>query len=112
MPMHNYTVYIVTKPTKSVLYVGITNDLAQRLVEHYMERGKPSTFAGRYYCYNLLYYEDFQYVEDAIAREKEIKKWRRSKKEALINKFNPERKFLNNEILRWPPREQFHRKDL
>jgi len=112
MPMHNYTVYIVTNPIKSVLYVGITNDLAQRLVEHYIERGKPSTFAGRYYCYNLLYYEDFQYVEDAIAREKEIKKWRRSKKEALINKFNPEWKFLNNEILRWPPREQFHRKDL
>ena len=80
MPMHNYTVYIVTNPTKSVLYVGITNDLAQRLVEHYMERGKPSTFAGRYFCYNLLYYEDFQYVQDAIAREKEIKKWRRSKK--------------------------------
>ncbi len=110
--MHEYVVYIITNPTKKVLYTGITNDIAQRLVEHYLMRGKPSTFAGKYFCYNLLYYESYQYVEDAIAREKEIKKWRRAKKDTLITNFNPNWKFLNNEILTWPPREQFHRKDI
>ncbi|MCH7513643.1 MAG: GIY-YIG nuclease family protein [Bacteroidetes bacterium] len=110
--MRDYVVYIVTNPIKTVLYTGITNDIAQRLVEHYMERGKPSTFTGRYYCYNLLFYEGYQYVEDVIAREKEIKKWRRAKKEALITNFNPKWGFLNINILKWTPREQFHRKDL
>ena len=47
-----------------------------------------------------------------IAREKEIKKWRRAKKEALITNINPKWEFLNNDILEWPPRDQFHRKYL
>ena len=104
-----YEVYIVTNPKKRVLYTGVTNNLGQRLVEHYMNRGKTGTFPGRYYCYNLLYWESHDYIEDAIAREKQIKSWSRSKKEALISSFNPDWKFLNNEILDWPPREQFIR---
>jgi putative endonuclease len=52
-------------------------------------------------------------VNDAIAREKEIKGWRREKKIALIKAFNPEMKFLNSELYdKWPPRDLFHRKDL
>ena len=70
--MHHYYVYITTNPERNVLYTGITNALAQRLTEHYQNRVKDETFAGRYYCYNLIYYEEFRYVKDAIAREKEI----------------------------------------
>jgi putative endonuclease len=83
-----------------VLYTGITNDLNRRLYEH-REHSKPFrhiSFAGRYNAYFLLYYERFEQVEYAIAREKEIKGWRRSKKEALINTLNAEWRFLNDEI--------------
>lgn len=97
---HNYYVYIVTNKNKTVLYVGITNDLCKRLQQH-EENSKPlkhSSFAGRYNAYFLLYYERFEQVEFAIAREKEIKGWRRNKKEALINILNPDWRFLNDEL--------------
>jgi putative endonuclease len=92
---HNYFVYITTNPTRTVLYVGVTNDLSVRIQQHYENRGNKESFAGRYYCYNLIYYERFQYINDAIAREKEIKKWRREKKEVLINSMNPKWEFLD-----------------
>ena len=98
MKEHNYYVYIVTNPEKTVLYVGMTNNLVRRLEEHYENKGKPETFAGKYYCYNLIYWEWHKYVDKAIQREKEIKGWRRQKKVDLINSFNPEWKFLNGEI--------------
>ncbi len=101
--MGNYFVYILTNPKKTVLYIGVTNDLEQRVIEHYLNRGKPKTFAGRYYCYNLVYFERFPYPMQAIDREKELKSWRRSLKEDLINQENPEWKFLNSEIMDWPP---------
>lgn len=98
MTNHNYFVYITTNPHRTVLYTGITNDLKTRLIQHYENRGLPKTFAGRYYCYNLIYWERFQHVNDAIDREKEIKGWSRTKKEALINEWNPQWIFLNDEI--------------
>jgi putative endonuclease len=101
--MNQYHVYILTNPKMKVLYTGVTNDLKRRLVEHYRNRGDSKTFAGRYYCYNLIYYESHHSVSGAIEREKEIKDWNRSKKEALINSFNPSWKFLNSEITDWPP---------
>jgi putative endonuclease len=52
-----YCVYITTNPAKAVLYIGVTNDLARRLGQHYENRGSKETFAGRYFCYNLLYFE-------------------------------------------------------
>jgi putative endonuclease len=97
---HNYIVYIITNKNKTALYTGVTNDVGRRLSEH-EEAAKlfrPSSFAGRYNAYFLLHYERFEFVEDAIAREKEIKGWRRSKKEALINIDNPEWRFLNDEV--------------
>lgn len=53
-----YSVYIVTNFTKAVLYTGVSNNLQQRLAEHYLSRGDPQTFAGRYNAFYLLYYED------------------------------------------------------
>jgi putative endonuclease len=98
MKSHNYFVYITTNPARTVLYVGVTNDIAIRLQQHYEERGKEKTFAGRYFCFNLIYYERFTYIQHAIDRKKEIKKWRREKKEALINSFNPDWNFLNDAV--------------
>ncbi len=99
MNKHCYFVYITTNPKKTVLYTGVTNDLRRRMEEHLADNMESKkSFAGKYFCYNLIYWETFQYVNDAIAREKEIKGWVRRKKEALINEFNPRWDFLNEEI--------------
>ncbi len=89
MVNHNYYVYITTNPRKTVLYTGVTNDLQRRMWEHYNNKGIRKTFAGRYYCYKLIYYEHYYNINDAIAREKEIKSWSRAGKEALIKTINP-----------------------
>lgn len=97
---HNYYIYIVTNKNKTVLYTGVTNNLYIRLQQHEIN-SKPfrhKSFAGKYNAYYLLYYERFQFIEHAIAREKEIKGWRREKKIALINSINPAWNFLNNEV--------------
>jgi putative endonuclease len=96
---YNFYVYITTNPIKTVLYVGVTNDLPRRLQEHTENRGNPKTFAGKYYCHNLVYYEHFTHINYAIDREKEIKKWSRAKKNTLIASLNPEWKFLNEEVM-------------
>ena len=95
---YNFYVYITTNPDRSVLYIGVTNDLQRRLYEHTENKGNKSTFAGKYFCYNLVYYEHFTHIEHAIEREKEIKKFRREKKDLLIAAFNPEWKFLNEDV--------------
>lgn len=99
-----YYVYILTNYARTVLYTGVTNDLEQRIIEHYLDRGNPKSFTGRYNVFYLLFYEASHYINNSIAREKEIKGWRRSKKEELIHSFNPEFKFLNEELFgKWPP---------
>ena len=96
---HNYFVYIVTNKDKSVLYVGVTNDLKRRLWEHEQDSiNEKSHFTGKYNAFYLVYWEKFEYIEQAIVREKEIKGWLRIKKQKLISEFNPEWNFLNNEI--------------
>ncbi|TGE20023.1 GIY-YIG nuclease family protein [Hymenobacter elongatus] len=104
MRAHKYFVYIVTNPTKTVLYTGITNDLETRLHQHCENRDLPTTFAGRYHCYLLLYFEHYREVEQAIAREKEIKGWTRLKKEALVRQFNPEWQIIDPQL--WQPAEE------
>lgn len=103
MKEHNYYVYILTNKNKKVLYTGVTNSLDQRLTEHYF--AKSSSFTGKYNCHYLLYYEHFQYINRAIEREKQIKGWLRKKKEELINSVNPEWRFLNEDVMRWPPKD-------
>ena len=93
---HNYFVYMVTNKNKTVLYIGVTNDLQRRIYEH--ENGLLPGFTQKYNCHYLVYYEHFQDVEIAIAREKQLKGWTRLKKENLIKDFNPDWKFLNKEI--------------
>ena len=92
----NYFVYITTNPKRTVLYIGITNNLQRRLQEHFNNCGNKSTFAGRYFCYRLLYYERFDSAKSAIEREKQLKNWSRDKKLTLIKKTNPLLKFIND----------------
>lgn len=96
MKDHNYFIYIVTNKYKTVLYIGVTNALQRRVYEH--ENGLIPGFSKKYNCHYLVYYEHFQEIEKAIDREKEIKKWRREKKEKLINSFNSDWDFLNEKI--------------
>ena len=75
-----------------VLYTGVTNDLTRRVGEH--KEGKGSLFTAKYKCHKLVYYEEFGLIDQAIVREKVIKKLSRANKEKLINALNPERKDL------------------
>lgn len=112
MKSHNYFVYMVTNKTKKVLYVGMTNNLAERVVEHYLNQGNKKTFTGRYNCFNLVFFERYQYVNMAIEREKELKGWKRIKKDDLVNSFNPKWEFLNQEVCGiWPPENSNRRYD-
>lgn len=99
---HNYFVYILTNKTKTVLYIGVTNDIKVRIYYH-KNPGLVTKipFTTRYKCYYLIYYERFGHIDDAIDREKQLKKWRRSKKEELINTFNPTWEFLNDTLDEW-----------
>ena len=97
--MGNYFIYITTNPAKDVLYIGVTNDLYTRMTQHYENRGDSKTFAGRYYCYNLIYFERHDSATAAIDREKELKKWSRAKKLKLIHSENPSLKFYDIKAL-------------
>lgn len=94
MKDNNYFVYITTNPSKTVLYTGVTNDIFRRMKEHYDNRGKKQTFAGRYYCYQLIYFERYNDATTAIEREKEVKDLSREKKLNLIKQENPQLNFL------------------
>jgi len=85
-------VYIVSSYKKTI-YVGVTNNLQRRLLEH--KKGINNGFSKRYKCHRLVYYEYSDYFFGAIAREKQIKKWRREKKIYLIESVNPEWKDLS-----------------
>ncbi|MBN4051616.1 GIY-YIG nuclease family protein [bacterium AH-315-M05] len=88
MENSGFFVYILTNKNKTVLYVGITSDFKGRLHQHIT--GEVKGFTYRYNCHYLVYYERFDYINDAIVREKEIKGWIRKKKEKLIESLNPE----------------------
>lgn len=81
-------VYILTNHTNSVLYTGVTNDICRRTFEHKTQC--VSGFAEKYKTYKLVYIEETSSAEEAIAREKQIKNWRRDKKIMLINSINPQ----------------------
>ena len=76
-----YYLYILTNKNRTTLYVGVTGNLQQRLSQHEFDslHGKYS-FAGKYNCINLIYYEIFESMPMAILREKELKRWRREKR--------------------------------
>ena len=83
-----YYVYIMTNQANTVLYIGVTNDLARRVYEH-KNKIDPRSFTAKYNVNKLVYYEYTTSVESAILREKQLKAGSRKKKVELINKFNP-----------------------
>ena len=92
MKLHLYYVYILTSKNNTVLYTGVTNNIKRRVFEH-----KSELFGGftkRYHVHKLIYYELFDFVDLAIAREKQIKGYSREKKINLIEAMNPDWKEL------------------
>ena len=91
----DYYVYVLTNENNNVMYIGITNDLKRRVYEH-----KSNTIEGftkKYHVHKLVYYEITTDVNSAIAREKQLKKWKRAKKNALVETLNPKWKELTIE---------------
>ncbi|HYN47193.1 MAG TPA: GIY-YIG nuclease family protein [Allosphingosinicella sp.] len=90
-------VYILASQRNGTLYTGVTADLAARMVQH--REGKGSRFAAKYQVSRLVHAEHFDRFDEAIAREKAIKKWRRSWKLELIERGNPEWEDLFEHII-------------
>jgi len=88
MRIHAYFVYLLTNKRHTALYTGMTNDLVRRVHEHRQKMFKG--FTSKYNIDKLVYFESFDLAQQAIAREKQIKGYSRTKKEALINSCNPD----------------------
>ena len=86
--MHTYFVYIMTNKANTILYVGVTNNLKRRIMEH--KTKACGGFTANHNCNKLVYYDFYQWIKDAIAREKQIKGGSRFKKINLINSINPD----------------------
>ena len=89
----NHFVYFMTNKNRTVLYVGVTSSISERVYKHF--HGLIPGFSAKYNCRYLIYFEQYNYIINAIKREKQIKGWRREKKLALIASTNPNFKFLN-----------------
>ena len=97
---HGGNVYILTNKNNTTLYTGVTSDLYSRIIEHRTKKFTKS-FTSRYNLNKLVYYETFHSIEEAIAREKQIKSGSRLKKEKLIHEMNPYWNDLFNEVAQW-----------
>ena len=84
---YSFYVYILANSAHTVFYTGVTNDLDRRLWQHKRKEGK---FTSKYNCDSLLYYEHFTDIRNAIAREKQLKKWKKEWKTQLIKTMNPD----------------------
>lgn len=95
--MKTYYVYFLSNTSNRVLYTGMTNNLIRRVYEH--REQLIDGFTKKYNVRKLVYFEQTQDVQSAIRREKQLKGWRREKKNALINGFNPGWKDLYPELV-------------
>ncbi|WP_422362440.1 GIY-YIG nuclease family protein [Reichenbachiella sp.] len=91
---------MLTNKNRTTLYTGVTSDLYSRMIDH-KKRKHPNSFSSRYNTHMLVFFESFHSIEEAIAREKEIKAGSRRKKEELINSVNEEWKDLFSEVAQW-----------
>lgn len=90
-----YFVYILSNQRHTVFYTGVTNDIEQRVFDHKGRLNK--SFASKYNCDCLVYYEEFGIIDEAIAREKQLKRYPREWKQNLINQLNPDWKDLSED---------------
>ena len=88
----------MSNKTNSTLYIGVSSDLQSRVYEH-RSNYYPGSFTSRYKCFKLVYFENFSSIEEAITREKKLKGWLRTRKDQLIDQYNPERRDLYGELL-------------
>ncbi|MBP6672685.1 MAG: GIY-YIG nuclease family protein [Bacteroidetes bacterium] len=91
-----YYIYILSSRKNGTLYIGVTGNLSKRIVEH--KESLIPGFTQRYHVTQLIYFEEYTYIQDAIVREKQLKKWNRAWKIRLIEKSNPEWKDLFNAL--------------
>ena len=84
----NYYIYIMSNNSNTIIYIGFTNDLVRRVYEHKNEL--VDGFSKKFHTHKLVHFEIYSTAYDAIAREKQLKKWTREKKNSLIEKDNPE----------------------
>ena len=96
MEKTGYT-YILANPYNTTLYIGVTSDLYARTLQH-KNKHFPKSFSAKYNCNKLVWYQEFDSIKDAIAREKQIKGWKRFKKIVLIETMNPEWKDLFDDL--------------
>jgi putative endonuclease len=89
-------VYIMSNRRRNVLYIGVTSSLVNRVNQH--KSGIGSEFTRKYNCFDLIYFECFRFIEEAISREKQLKNWKREWKFDLIKTLNPKLKDLSGEI--------------
>lgn len=94
--MNTYFVYILTNKNNTVLYTGFTDDIGRRVDEH-KQKVVSKSFTSRYNCDKLVYFESFESTQEAILREKQLKRYKRKWKENLINEENSEWKDLAKE---------------
>ncbi|MDD5942515.1 MAG: GIY-YIG nuclease family protein [Fibrobacter sp.] len=87
MPSDYYT-YIMSNQNNTTIYVGVTNSIERRTLEHI--EGVGAIFTSKYKINKLVYFERYTEIKDAIQREKQLKGWRRDKKNSLVNSMNPE----------------------
>lgn len=92
-----YYVYILASRKNGTLYIGVTNDLAKRILEH--KSNFTSSFTQKYNVHTLVYFEQTDDIEGAIIREKQLKNWHRKWKIALIEKGNPSWRDLTQDFL-------------
>jgi len=95
--MKQYYVYILASKKNGTLYIGVTNNVLKRVYEH--KNNLIEGFTQKYGVHNLVYYECYNDIYDAIAREKRIKKWKRQWKIELIEKDNPKWKDLYFDVI-------------
>lgn len=95
--MKSYYVYIVANKYNNVLYIGVTGDLVRRIYEHKNKLIKG--FSSKYNCTKLVWYEETNNINEAISKEKQMKKWRREYKNNIISEMNPNWADLYNSIL-------------
>lgn len=101
--MEQYYIYLTTNSKRTHLFAGMTNDLQEELINIFLNKRSKTTFATKNSCFHLLYYEKTDVAHEALDRLRQVRHMAREEKENLIRSVNPMWKFLNSQLMKWPP---------